>query len=520
MGEGNGPAGGIRGGGDASDLRSDFEARMQLMASVAGGSAFECDPDGRYRSAWIGDPSVLVRAVPELVGRTIREVMGPAFGERFHALFRHVLETRSPGSVEYTLDRPHGRRVHSFRAMPLFGDDGAARSIVLFVKDVTEERNHQARLQQAERLAALGVLAATVGHEVRQPLAFMTNSVEALGRALAPEVGSEVRRSLDRVHDGLRRIKAITDGLKGIHPDASRVTKALDVRQPLLAALEIADSALAGATLEKDIGEVPTIDGSEGELCQVFLNLLLNAVQAMSKRSPLQNRLLVSTAIGERASDRKVVITVQDNGPGIRDDVKRRLFEPFFTSGKSEGTGLGLYVCARIVEAHGGKLEVESEVGKGCTMRILLPFSQDELSGPTTGVRALRPRPSSTRRSVLLVDDEPKVLDSLRVVVGEMHDVTVATRSGDALALLMGAPTRFDVIVCDLTMADLDGIALYEEAERLGIAPRFVVMTGGAFTHRARTFLARKACPSIDKPFLVDELLTLIGEVGDKVDAG
>jgi DNA-binding NtrC family response regulator len=126
----------------------------------------------------------------------------------------------------------------------------------------------------------------------------------------------------------------------------------------------------------------------------------------------------------------------------------------------------------------------------------------------------LREHTSTSRLRLLIVDDERRFLESLLLALGGSHQAEGRTRAAEALALLEASPERFDVILCDLSMPEIDGVAFYERALRFGFGDRFILMTGGAFTPRASEFMARSACPSIDKPFQLEQLLALIEEVG------
>lgn len=120
---------------------------------------------------------------------------------------------------------------------------------------------------------------------------------------------------------------------------------------------------------------------------------------------------------------------------------------------------------------------------------------------------------AGSRRSVLLVDDEPRILESLRIALSDVYDVETCVRSVDALAQLEAEPHRYDVVLCDLSMPEIDGVTFFEQMQNLGVGDRFIVMTGGAFSDRAVEFLSRGACPSIDKPFLLTQLRALIDAV-------
>ncbi|AKV04610.1 Histidine kinase [Labilithrix luteola] len=494
----------------------DLEERLQILTAFAGGIVFEFDGDGRYLRIWAGDTKLLVRPEAQLIGRTVVEVLGPSLGEKFRAMFRRVIETSTPAALEYSLDVGAGRRSFSCQARPHRRRNGRGLTVTLFVRDVTEQKELQAKLVQHERLASLGMIAAGVGHEIRQPLAFMQSSMEVLGREVGADAPPAVRESLANVENGARRIGAIVASLDLLRPRTDRVMRPLDVRRAVEAALDLSGNALEGrAHLVRLLREVPLVSGEEGELCQVFLNLLLNAAQAIPPGDPVHNAVTIETSYRGGA----VHIAVRDTGVGIPTGIREHILEPFFTTKEAnEGTGLGLYITSRIVESHRGKLEIESSPGNGTTITVVLPVANasekpEPMPEATTAIRA---RIQRRRLSVLVVDDEPRVLESLRLVLDGVHRVVTADRASEGLELLREDPSRFDVVLCDLTMADTDGIAFFEEMSKMKIAHRFIVMTGGAFTDRAQQFLDRCVCPTIDKPFMIDDLLALLESVAQR----
>jgi CheY-like chemotaxis protein/anti-sigma regulatory factor (Ser/Thr protein kinase) len=235
---------------------------------------------------------------------------------------------------------------------------------------------------------------------------------------------------------------------------------------------------------------------------QVFVNLLVNAAQAVTDGDPASNEVVVSLF----SEGDKVVVEVRDTGTGIAPDALRRVFEPFFTTKpRGVGTGLGLPISRGIVTAFGGELTAKSALGVGTTFRMTLPAAPyAEAPAPSSdGVHPSSPvHPMVERARVLVVDDEPLVADMLRRTLSEIHDVSAVTDAESALERILSGD-EFDVIFCDLLMPRMSGMDLYEELEkhRPGVQERIVFMTGGAFTERAAKFLATVPNPKLTKPF-------------------
>lgn len=504
-----------------TDTVADLQDRIDVLTAFTGGIVIELDRDGRYLRVWTGEPQLLVRPVEELLGHTVTHVLGPEVGTRFHDAFREVADTGTSMAFEYSLDVQAGRRTFSCEIRPRESRGGAPRTVTLLIRDVTAAKALEAKLLQTERLAALGLLSASVGHEIRQPLAYVSTSLDVLERELAHVPLSEpARASLENIRSGARRIAEIAASLHLLAPHRRPANRSVDVRRPLKAALDLCASEIVGLQVDCSLADLPPIRGDEGALCQVFANLILNAAQAFLPSSARRKIVRVSAAL---AGD-SVRVRVADTGQGIAPDQLEHVFDPFFTTKGSEGTGLGLFVTRGIVEAHGGTIAIESEVGLGTTVDVLFPAARaDEASPrePTTGVHPVQARHRTAeaaslthpRLELLIVDDERRFLDSLRLALGDLHEVETRTSASDALELIEKAPHRYDVVVCDLSMPEVDGVTFYERMKSLGVGDRFVLMTGGAFTPRAAEFIASNACATIGKPFPLDQLLVLLDDV-------
>jgi signal transduction histidine kinase len=385
----------------------------------------------------------------------------------------------------------------------------------------SEHRELQARLAQTDRLTSLGTLAAGVAHEINNPLAYVllnlgyvVDELPKLLERVPDERTKEVQQALTHARDGAERIRDIVRGLKTFSRPENETVGPLDVTPVLEAALAmVANEIRHRGRLVKDYTLVPQVIANEARLGQVFLNLLVNAAQALPEERPERNEIHV---VVRSASDR-VVVEVHDNGVGISPQVRGRIFEPFFTTKPvGIGTGLGLAICHGIVTSLGGTLSVDSEVGRGSVFRVDLPAAARTIGASAAAhVEQTRPPPrtGSARRRILVVDDEPIVCFSLERLLSTEGEVVALTSAKEGLARIE-AGDRFDVILCDLMMPEMDAPAMHEVLSRTAPsqAEHMIFVTGGAFTVRAREFLDRVPNPRLSKPFDVDALLNLVRE--------
>lgn len=399
-------------------------------------------------------------------------------------------------------------------------------SVASLIRDVTERRKMEASYQQNERLASLGVLAAGVAHEINNPLMYVLGNLDFVRHGLsemaeepatkaAPAREEKVRDLVDLVDkamDGSDRVRRIVADLKAFSRAGGGDERArIDVRRVMAISINIARNEIrhrARLIVEED--DVPPVFASDSRLGQVFLNLLLNAAQAIPEGNAARNEITVRTRLD---APERVVIEVHDTGGGIPREIQGKLFDPFFTTKpQGAGTGLGLAICHNIVKEHGGDITVESEVGKGTCFRVLLPVA---LAEPAQAEEAAAPSlagvaetaESAPRGRVLIVDDEPFIAGMCERILDGENDVRVATSAAAALSLLE-ADKDVDVILCDLMMPEMSGMELFEILDRrfAALATRVIFLSGGAFTPAAQSFRDRVSNPFLDKPCPPDVL--------------
>jgi PAS domain S-box-containing protein len=440
-------------------------------------------------------------------GRRITEFMDADEAATAERRIRHLMETgkQADEPYEYRSRSVDGRELTvEISSIPIELD--GERAVLAFARDVTERKAIQARLAQAERLSALGVLSAGVAHEINNPLAYVVLNLEFMERELTKQNGSSTPEALlERVRQarhGAERVATIVRDLKTFARADGWTRGPVRLESVLESALNVAHSETAkSARITRRYADVPPVLGNGARLEQVFLNLVMNAAQAMPEDDAAEHEIRI-----ELASDGDTVrVEVSDDGIGMPPHVLDRIFDPFFTTKPpGVGTGLGLPICRSIIRAHGGELDVRSTPGQGSTFTVILPRylgdkKKSEPSGPGEAP------PDTPRGRILVIDDEAAVGRTLSLVLEPEYDVTVATSAEQALAQLREAAgaASFNVILCDLVMPGMSGHDLFQAAreELPGIESRFIFMSGGYSSIRAEDFPRTVPNPLLEKPF-------------------
>lgn len=429
---------------------------------------------------------------------------------RFEAIvasFRESLASGRRRQDDLELDGPGGHRVYEARFVPIGG--GGKKEALVLVRNVTEQRLTARKLAITERMASLGTLAATVAHEMNNPLTYVGINAQLISDGLqapSPDV-ADLRQLASEVIEGTTRVVDLVEALRTFSrvEVAPTTGGAVDVNEVLDQALVLVGPQLKrAARFERHAEKTPSVQGDASRLAQVFVNLLANAAQATEGV-----RDGVVRATTRRLGD-VVEVAIEDTGPGLSELAMRRLFEPFFTTKPAgKGTGLGLAVCKEIIDALGGSIGAENLPTGGARFWVRLPLA-------TTVAPTPRQTPLETRqprRRVLVIDDEPLVGNALARSL-QQHEVVFAA-GGRAGLEQLERDQAFDVILCDLTMPTVDGVDVYEalRSKRPELAARLVIITGGALTPRTSAFLENHRLPVLGKPVDREALLRVVGSV-------
>ncbi|ARN22429.1 PAS domain-containing hybrid sensor histidine kinase/response regulator [Piscinibacter gummiphilus] len=479
-------------------------ALAALVSTDHTGSIVEFNPAAETMFGWR-------RA--DVIGRKVGELLIP---ERHRRTYWNEIPGMLGRRVELEARRADGREFPIEMVMWRTEADGTVFFTASFA-DLSEryaaarqiEQQREA-LRQGEKLTMMGSLLAGVAHELNNPLAV------AMGRALLlqeraadrPDLVQEARR----IHDATDRCARIVRTFLNMARSRPADRQPVDLNQVVRGAAEMLGYAYRSSGVDLALAldpALPEFSGDPDQLCQVVLNLLVNAQHAVSM-APAPRVVRVSTA-----SDGPTVrLQVDDSGPGVPPDVAARLFEPFFTT-KAEGvgTGLGLSVSRSVAREHGGDLVLgdPSALG-GASFRLTLAAPEQVIAAQPEPPEAAGDEPACTR--VLVVDDESEIGSMVRdMLESGGHEVATAESGAVALALLDHA--RFDAVLCDLRMPDMDGRALWREIARRHphLARRVLFTTGDTLSAEAHETLMVSGCASLDKPFTKAELLRRVAGI-------
>jgi PAS domain S-box-containing protein len=436
--------------------------------------------------------------------------------------FKRALKTREAESVEYydeTLSR-HFR----IKSTPVFNKRGDVIKSICSMRDITEMVDAEAKqkrmrqeLSLNRRLVAIGQVAAGMTHEINNPLTGVIAFAQMLMQMDIPE---NMKEAVEVIHEGASRVVGIVDRLRTFARSDRPENEYADINSIVNNTLTMLSYEMRSNDIEvmTHLDEnLPRTMANTGQLQQVFLNIIINAEQAM-KTSPRRGKLTITT---EQVAER-IIISIRDNGPGIPEEIMDELFDPFFTTKDNHsGMGLGLNISRDIIKEHSGEIRVWSKPDHGAMFIIDLPIVSDAIKDEADEPANAEHKEAAGAR-ILVVDDEPHICRALdRLLTSKGHHVE--TTSSPLQALEMLRDRRYDLILLDLRMPDMSGIELYE---RIGIISpsmqrKVICVTGDVVSSQNEAFLHETGIPCVAKPFGVNELMRQVKQVleGENKDA-
>ena len=450
---------------------ADTKQRLEQTISSAGEAIISLSPEDRIEKWNPAAERIFGCNAAQAIGRLITELLPRGdYAEARRRLAEGTLRQEFQTTATAGQPRPVELAV---TLSALHGRHGGLEGLIAIVRDITAQREVEKQLHQSEKLTALGQLAGGIAHDFNNLLQAILGYAQLMKQSLHDS--QFVSRSLNVVEaaavDGAETVRRIQQFAR-LRPDGPPV--GVDINQSVHDAVAMIRPRLEEKIardnrpldLRLDLGTIETINGRPAALTELMTNLLLNALDAM----PDGGTLTVTTR-GEPG--RHVVLTVTDTGIGMSEAVRRRIFEPFFSTKGEGGSGLGLSMVYAIVRRHGGDIRVESEPGRGAMFTLTFPVASEPVGAEPESALPRARRPAR----VLLVDDDPKVLGTLTEILRSVgHSVTAAASGGVALASY--GPGRFDVVLTNLGMAGMNGWELAERVRRVDADIAILLITG------------------------------------------
>ena len=480
------------------------------------------DPAGRILEANARASELLGHPLEALTSRTLAELATP---ECASDLSRDIASLGTTGRVTSEIDFVHasGRTVTCrFAASRTASDDGDL--VLAILHDVTERRELEEQLHQAQKMEAVGQLAGGIAHDFNNLLTVITSYSGILLLDLPPD--HALRADINEIQGAATRAAALTRQLLAFSRRQVLQAQLVDVNA-LVVQLEKMLSRLVREDIRMNTSlcrTAGTVWADPGQLEQVVMNLVVNARDAMPDGGDLTIRTfsgrlpegLTPSEEMRAADNRCVVIEVSDTGTGIPPAVQARIFEPFFTTKEpGKGTGLGLSTVYGIVRQSGGDLEVESTVGAGTTFRIYLPARDAAADEPAARVTAEAPARAGGETVLLAEDDTALRAVASRILRRSGYQVLEAHNGRHALEICAGHAGPVHLLLTDMVMPEMSGYELGEQVAASHPAMRILFMSGYSHELLARQGVTRNGSAYIEKPFTGEALAAKVREVLD-----
>jgi PAS domain S-box-containing protein len=495
----------------AEDALIQSEKRYRELVENLNDIIFVLDGEGNFKFINQVVEKITGYKPEELIDRNYREFVTEESYDMVEKLSEEQPACRNFETFEVELyDKKADIRVIECRMTPIWGNDRAVEFHVIG-RDVTEKREMTCRLIQAEKLSSLGTILSGVAHELNNPLSAILGNAQLLARK---ELPPNISAKLTVIENESKRSTKIVGGLlafaRGNKPERTMIS-VNDVIRDSCQLMEY-ELRVNNSTLLMDLGrDIPGTSLDPSQIQQVFINLITNAHHALLEKGG------GSLSIRSHHRENEILIEFIDNGPGIAPENLKRIFLPFFTTKESgRGTGLGLSIVSGIIREHGGRIEVESEPGKGAIFTVVLPVVKNEQ--PRENPEMVVTQAPGGRGFILVVDDEKSIRDFMAEVLAGGGYIVMTAEDGNKAMELIGSQ-EFDAVVSNMKMPGQSGEDLYLSIREKdpNLADRLIISTGDILNEKTRNFLRRTGNRFIEKPFEIDKLLAVVDQaVGDK----
>jgi signal transduction histidine kinase/CheY-like chemotaxis protein len=387
----------------------------------------------------------------------------------------------------------------------------AIEKAILLEKGRERERQMQQELIISSRLASIGKLAAGVAHELSNPLTAVVGFSQIL---LDRDVPEDIKEDLEMINEQAERVAKIVSNLLTFARQSKAEVQYIDINSIISRVLEMRAYEMRVNNIQVTTqfdSDLPRTMADIGQLQQVFLNIIINAEQAMTK-AHRKGKLSIKTEHIE--SNGSIIVSIADDGPGIAKGNLDKIFDPFFTTKSAgEGTGLGLSICHGIIKAHNGRIYAKSKSGKGATFFVELPIvtKSEQLKFAELPEEESQ---RATRARIMVLDDEPSVCQFLsQALTEEGHNVETINNASAALERLKHE--GYNLILLDIKMPGMDGIEFYKQVKKISpsLQRRVVFITGDIMSPNIQNFLDKTKAYYLSKPFDVEQLKKDINQI-------
>ncbi|MGF1656409.1 MAG: ATP-binding protein [Verrucomicrobiales bacterium] len=417
-----------------------------------------------------------------------------------------------------------GERVLRRFSTPAYDRLGAIIGRMFFFRDITHDKEMESQLVHSQKMESIGTLAGGVAHDFNNLLTTMLGYAELSRSELEPE--HPVGEKLQQIEKAARRAAELTRNLLAFSRRTPTMLQVLNLSllvRDTAAMIRLGIPSIVEVTYKLD-DALPCVEADETQIQQVIMNLLFNARDALLDEKGkilVTTRSFISKSDGENSPSEYVVIDVEDSGTGIPSDDLHRIFEPFYTTKEvGKGTGLGLSMVYGIIKQHGGFIEVSTAPGDGSVFSIFLPATKkpmpEVLKPPVSIVREEGVEEGRREVRILVVDDEKELAEFSALTLSRTCKEVVVAHDGVEALSLFKANANFDLVLLDLTMPRMGGVECFQELRKLDPTLPIVVCSGYSVEAGAKDLISQPGTAFLQKPFMADELLLIVGKTLDQ----
>jgi PAS domain S-box-containing protein len=465
--------------------------------------------------------SMLGRSLEEIVGLPVASFVHPDDREAARASFARRLQG-ALGPYSLRLVGKDGHTVHAISNARAIYDDGVLTSVLVLLSDVTESYKLGQKLQQAQKLESLGVLAGGIAHDFNNLLVSVLGNAGIALMELPPE--SQARPVVEDIQTAALRAADLTKQLLAYSGKGRFVLTKLDLGRLVEEMAHLLSAVIGKGVLLKYrfVPNLPLIEGDAAQVRQIVMNLITNASDAIGERSGIitvatsvvraDRAYLADTYVDDNLEPGDYVsLEVSDTGAGMSAETRAKIFDPFFTT-KFAGRGLGLAATLGILRAHKGATKVYSEPGRGTTIRVLLPAIDGAHDARDASLAKARPA-AGTSGLVLVVDDEEGVRNVTRRILERAGFTVLTANDGrDGVELFRTRATEIRLVVLDVTMPRMGGEEAFHELRRIRADVPVILASGFSEQEATSRFAGKGLAGFLEKPFSPQTLLERVRE--------